>query len=238
MIHLLWCTIRPEQFIKTHQVWMDRIEDKNDVITYVCVNWKEHRDIISEYIDTSKNYIITIKTDKIGVCYPSYELTSRLGIDMGICKDEDIVVFASDDFVPPTNWDKYLNEKFKTIGDKTLFVRDGYQLPDSSNMLHPAVTIPIMTYGCLIRLNRYIYHPSYSHMFSDCELYENLKDLDLLYDDRLNDTTVFEHLHYAAGKRNADQADQAYLSKWKDDEDIWNIRKNMPVEERIKSKSI
>jgi hypothetical protein len=111
---------------------------------------------------------------------------------------------------------------------------DGYQLPDSSNMLYPAITIPIMTYGCLKKLNMTIYHPAYNHMFSDCELYMNLKELNLLYDDRLNDETTFEHLHYAAGKRQPDGADQAYNQKWKEDEITWNIRKLLPVEERIK----
>ena len=78
-----------------------------------------------------------------------------------------------------------------------------------------------------------IYHPVFNHMFSDCELYNNLKDLNLLYDDRLNDTTIFEHLPHASGKRNADQADQAYNAKWKEDELTWNQRKLMPVEQRI-----
>jgi hypothetical protein len=100
-------------------------------------------------------------------------------------------------------------------------------------MLHPAITIPIMTYGCLKKLNMTIYHPAYNHMFSDCELYMNLKDLGLLYDDRINDETTFEHLHYAAGKRQADGADQAYNAKWGEDDITWNKRKLMEVEKRI-----
>ena len=152
---------------------------------------------------------------------------------MGQCKDDDIVVFASDDFMAPQGWDTYLINKLNSKGDVGLMVRDGYQLPDSSNMLHAAITIPIMTYGCLKKMNMIIYHPAYNHMFSDCELYDNLKDLGLLYDDRINDTTVFEHLHYAAGKRNADQADQAYNAKWSEDEVTWNKRKLLPVEKRI-----
>ena len=71
-------------------------------------------------------------------------------------------------------------------------------------------------------------------MFSDVELYFNAKDLGILIDDRLNDETTFEHLHYAAGKRTADQADQAYNNKWQEDELTWNKRKLMSVEERIK----
>ena len=232
MIHILWCTLRPEQFKSAHSEWIKRADNPQNIQTYVAVNWQQHSDILREYLKS--NFLITLNTNKIGVCYPSYQLSSNLGIKMGVAKDDDIVIFASDDFMAPQGWDTYLLNKFNCKGDVGLMVRDGYQLPDSSNMLHAAITIPIMTYGCLKKMNMVIYHPSYNHMFSDCELYNNLKELGLLYDDRMNDTTIFEHLHYAANKRNADQADQAYNAKWKDDEITWNKRKLLPVEERIK----
>ena len=232
MIHILWCTLRPEQFKSAHSAWIKRADNPQNIQTYVAVNWQQHSDILREYLKS--NFLITLNTNKIGVCYPSYQLSSNLGIKMGVAKDDDIVIFASDDFMAPQGWDTYLLNKFNDKGDVGLMVRDGYQLPDSSNMLHAAITIPIMTYGCLKKMNMVIYHPSYNHMFSDCELYNNLKELGLLYDDRMNDTTIFEHLHYAANKRNADQADQAYNAKWKDDEITWNKRKLLPVEERIK----
>jgi hypothetical protein len=223
--------LRTAQFQRAHAEWIKRADNPENIQTYVAVNWKEHADELREYL--KKNYIITVNTNNIGVCYPGYQLTSKLGIEMGVAKDDDIVVFASDDFMAPQGWDTYLINKLSGRDD-ALFVRDGYQLPDSSNMLHPAITIPIMTYGCLKKMNMIIYHPAYSHMFSDCELYDNLKDMNLLYDERLNDDTVFEHLHYAAGKRQVDQADQAYNNKWKEDELTWNKRKLMSVEERIK----
>ena len=213
-----------------HQEWMRRAENPENIQTYVAVNWEQHANELRDYL--KKNYLITLNTNRIGVCYPSYQLSSNLGVNMGQCKDDDIVVFASDDFMAPQGWDTYLIDKLKGR-TSALFVRDGYQLPDSSNMLHPAITIPIMTYDCLLKINRAIYHPSYNHMFSDCELYLTLKDLGLLYDDRLNDETTFEHHHYAAGKRQPDQADQAYNNKWKEDEITWNKRKDMSVEERI-----
>ena len=230
MINILWCTLRPSQFINMHQEWMRRAENPENIQTYVAVNWEQHANELRDYL--KKNYLITLNTNRIGVCYPSYQLSSNLGVNMGQCKDDDIVVFASDDFMAPQGWDTYLIDKLKGR-TSALFVRDGYQLPDSSNMLHPAITIPIMTYDCLLKINRAIYHPSYNHMFSDCELYLTLKDLGLLYDDRLNDETTFEHHHYAAGKRTADQADQAYNNKWKEDEIMWNKRKEMTVEKRI-----
>jgi hypothetical protein len=70
-------------------------------------------------------------------------------------------------------------------------------------------------------------------MYSDCELYINLKDMGLLIDERMTDTTVFEHLHHLIGKRNADGSDHSYNYKRKEDELIWNKRKNIPVSERI-----
>ena len=229
MIQLLWCTIRPDAFKQIHPYWIGRSKNPENVKTHIAVNFDQHSDIIKEYFKSGNQQyrIITVNTNKIGVCYPSYQLSSTTEGQSG-----DIVVFASDDFIPPQNWDEYLTSKLENR-EGGLMVRDGYQLPDSSNMQFPAITIPIMTWGCFEKLNKTIYNPSYTHMYSDCELYINLKETGLLIDERMTDITVFEHLHYAAGKRNADAADQAYNDKWKEDEDTWNKRKLLPVEKRI-----
>jgi len=229
MIHLLWCTIRPEVFKQMHPYWIGRSKNPGNIKTHVAVNYQKHSDMISEFFknNNTNNRIIVVDTDKIGVCYPSYQLSSTTDGEAG-----DIVVFASDDFMPPQNWDEYLLSKLEEK-EGGLMVRDGYQLPDSSNMLHPAITLPIMTWTCFEKLNKTIYNPVYTHMFSDCELYLNLKEMNLLIDDRLHDSTTFEHLHHAAGKRKADQLDVQYHQKWQDDELIWNKRKVLPVLERI-----
>lgn len=228
MIHLLWCTIRPEIFKTTHDFWIKKAKNPSDIKTHVAVNWSDHFNVIKKYLKNSDK-IVRVDTNQIGVCYPSYVLSSNLKYN-----EDDIIVFGSDDFYPPDNWDEYLHKKLDGK-EGGLMVRDGYQLPDSSNMLFPAITIPIMTGGCLTKLNKTIYSPKYTHMFSDCELYNNLKDLNLLIDDRLMDETIFEHRHYAAGKRSADQNDQMYSIKWKEDELTWNNRRLMLVEERIKN---
>lgn len=229
MIHLLWCTIRPDVFKQMHPYWMGRSVDPKNIKTHVAVNIDQHSNIINEYFKSNgqDHRIITVKTDKIGVCYPSYQLSSTTE-----GKNEDIVVFASDDFLPPQNWDQYLISKLENK-EGGLMVRDGYQLPDSSNMQYPAITIPIMTWGCFEKLNKTIYNPVYTHMYSDCELYLNLRDTGLLIDDRINDSTVFEHLHHAAGKRRADQLDVQYHAKWQEDELTWNKRRSIPVSERL-----
>jgi len=228
MIHILWCTIRPEAFKQMHPYWKGRSKNPENLITHVAVNFEEHKSIIEKYFSNENNYrMIVVNTDKIGVCYPSYQLSSTTEGQLG-----DIVVFASDDFLPPQNWDEYLINKLERK-EGGLMVRDGYQLPDSSNMQYPAITIPIMTWGCFEKLNKTIYNPVYTHMYSDCELYLNLKHMNLLIDDRINDHTIFEHLHHAAGKRRSDQLDVQYHAKWQEDEITWNRRKIMSVLERI-----
>ena len=164
-IHILWPTLRPLMFLEAHKEWIRRAKNPENIQTYVAVNWTKDADQLREYLKA--NYLITLNTNNIGVCYPSYQLSSNLGIKMGKCSDDDIVIFASDDFMAPVGWDEYLINKFKDKGDVGLFVRDGYQLPDSSNMKEVVISLPILTYGCLIKLNMIIYHPSYNHMYSD-----------------------------------------------------------------------
>lgn len=230
MIHLLWCTVRTSSFPNVHKIWHERTKQKEGVKTHVLVSTQNEADFLHKYFQklNQPNRIVVFQPPYPGVCLPSYELSSTLDFESG-----DIVVFGSDDFTPPMEWDEYLISKLQ---NKTgvLMVRDGYQLPDSSNMLHPAITIPIMTGSALQKMNKIIYNPIYCHMFSDCELYQVSKELNILIDDRISDTTVFEHHHHAAGKRRADTFDQGYYNKWKEDEIVWNQRKYMSVEDRIK----
>lgn len=226
MIHILWATVRPELFLNMYKLWLERASNRN-IITHIAVNTQADANIVKKVLGKDDEVII-VETDRKGVCYPSYMLSSKLEADKN-----DVVIFASDDFLPPYGWDHYLSDKLRDK-EGCLMVRDGYQLPDSSNMLHPCITIPIMTFGCLEKLNKVIYHPAYHHMHSDAELYLNLKELGLLIDERLTDTTVFEHHHWAAGKRNPDQNDQNYHNKWVEDGEMWEKRRLMSAIERIK----
>ena len=229
MIHLLWCTIRTANFPNVHKFWVDRLKDKNSVKTHVLVSTQTESNFLQQYFESIKhtNRVVVYQPPYPGVCLPSYKLSSTLE-----CLHSDIVIFGSDDFTPPQNWDEYLSQKL-IDREGVLMVRDGYQLPDSSNMLHPAITIPIMTGSALEKMNKVIYHPAYHHMFSDCELYLTAKDLGLLIDDRIKDSTTFEHHHHAAGKRKADAFDQSYYGKWREDEVSWNNRKFLPTREKL-----
>ncbi len=234
-IYLLFATIRPNMFCETYKIWMERLENatafSSNLKTIVGVNSIDDANITKRVLNEADS-VIRVKTNKIGVCYPSYILSSSLKDEKDI-NDNDIIIFASDDFIPCMNWETYLISKLDGK-EGCLNLRDGYQLPDSSNMRDFIISLPIMTYGCLKKLNYIIYNPCYVHMCSDAELYLNVKELGLLIDDRLTDETTFEHYHWVNNKRSPDQNDQKYNMNFAADEALWQKRKLMRVEDRLK----
>jgi len=227
MIHLLWCTIRPEVFLSSFKTWMDKSSKNETIKTYVCVNTQTQKDSILKTLP-SLDVVITDRPDRIGVAYPSYYLSSRVEGN-----SDDVVIFASDDFLPPNNWDKYISEKLKGR-EGCLMVNDGYQALDFSNMAEPVFSIPIMTYSALLKMNKIIYNPAYNHLCSDAEHYLNAEQLKLIIDERLQDKDfVFEHFHWSNGKRNPDQNDQNYYNKFEDDKHKWEIRRKLSLNERL-----
>lgn len=227
MIHLLWATIRPYTFIGIHKIWIERANDKHNITTYVAVNSVTDADLVKQVL-TKNDTVTVINTNKKGVCYPCYMLSSKLEGNK-----DDIVVFASDDYIPPVGWDVYLHEKLNNR-EGGLLINDGYQALDFSNMADPIIGLPIMNFGTLEKLNKIIYNPVYNHLCSDAELYLNLKELGLLIDERSMDNVIFEHLHWSSGKRQADINDQSYYDNFENDKKTWNKRKKMTLEERLK----
>jgi len=63
----------------------------------------------------------------------------------------------------------------------------------------------------------------------------NLKELNLIIDERVNDLNyIFEHHHWSSGKRQADQNDQSYYNNFEKDKKTWEMRKKLSLEERLK----
>jgi hypothetical protein len=215
-IRLLWPTVRPETMMDTHQFWVKKANKPQQIATYIAVNTKEQIEPLKKITD----YLYVCGDDIKGVAFPSYVLASKLK-----AHPQDIVILASDDFFPPQNWDTYLKKEFQNFNG-CLLVNDGYQYGQ-------CVTLPIMTFECLIKLKRIIYHPVYYHLWSDNELYVNLKNMNLLKDQR-KQSPLFEHKHYDAKKRCRDKYDKIAHAYSNQAFKTYQERMKLPLIERLK----
>jgi len=212
MIYLLWCTANPQIFENTHKDWMLKTWDKADVYTKVAVDKKEHFDQLHEFD------VVLVNNTRHGITTPLYELSSNLE-----AADNDIVVVPSDDFFPFQYWDKYLHEKMD--GEEHIFkVNDGH--------MKNIISMPVMTFSALLRLNRIIYHPEYRHMYSDQELHDVAEHLGILNCARETDP-IFEHRHYVYNKRPKIESDKV-LNQWYDESlQLYLRRKQYPIQKKL-----
>ena len=110
---IVWATARPEIFKKTCKEWIDKCSNKDNLIIKVAVNSEEHAQQLSEYD------VKVVKTNRVGVTYPIYVLTSSL--NKNDYADTDIVILSSDDFFPPDNWDIILQKEFENYNGCIVF---------------------------------------------------------------------------------------------------------------------
>jgi len=225
MIYLLWATVRPTMMKETYKIWMDKAKYPSNIQVNLAVNTQEQRNQLSEF-----DGVIITNQKFTGTVYPIFLMTTQLDVE-----DDDIIIVVSDDFYPPDNWDEHLTGKLK---DKCAcyFVNDGYQNPDiTTTGMNKSITMPVMTFSCLKKLNKILYSLDYVHFYGDTELYNNLFDLGLVIDDRINDTTLYTHRNWAvANGRASDKHDAAYNIFAHQDRHTYVRREGMSVNERIK----
>ena len=221
-IHIVWATIRADAFDEKYTAWIDKCDIPENIIPHIGVDTEEDK---AKITCVDPKYIAVNPPPRKGVTYPGYMLTSKIESD----NDQDIVIFASDDFVPTDRWDAYLYQEF-TDYDGSLLVNDKCE-----PIIKDIMTIPIMTYHTLCKLNKIVYHPAYAHCWSDNELLFNLEEMKLIKDLRLSKPHVwFEHEHYVNGGREHDESDKALGLTNHTGKSLWEVRKQLPLEERLK----
>ena len=219
MIVIVWPTVRPQTFKEVHKLWMDRADHPENIRTIVAVNNYEQAHHLTDY-DIPIDDIEVTYSERRGVVDSAYLVTKDLKAE-----PDDIIILASDDMYAPKHWDTWLLQRFNGF-DGCLVVDDGFQYG-------PKVTLPILTFSCLEKLNKAIYHPSYFHLFSDEEMFHNVKDLGLMKVTR-NTGVIFEHKHYGNSKRKRDDEDNKAKVTYQWDQNNFNERMKLPVEDRIK----
>lgn len=129
----------------------------------------------------------------------------------------DILVYLSDDFKCPLNWDKSIVEWFKDItSPRLLKVDDCYQAMDKD-----VLTIPIMNRRLYERLG-YFFHPGYKSMWVDCDLYHVVKNNNWL---KIAPELKFPHEHHVNGFCNNDETYQRSNLNWETGKKLYIERK-------------
>jgi len=222
-IHILWSTIRPLMFNAVYKEWLQLADFKRNIVPHILVESEEDKNKID---CVSPENIIVYKSMVKGVALPSYILSSKLKDEK--LNDDDIVIFASDDFYPMNHWDTVLYKEYSIFnGGLVVNDKNGAQNKD-------IVTIPIMSYDTLKKLNHVIYHPAYNHCWSDNELHLNLKEMDLLKDISVSKPEIyFEHRHFNVNKRTQDTSDEHNSLTHYTGLNIWKLRKDLPLHKRL-----
>ena len=117
----------------------------------------------------------------------------------------DILIYLSDDFRCPANWDELIKSKISNRIPALLKVDDCYQRFDKD-----VLTIPIMNRRLYERLG-YFWYPEYRSMFVDQDLYWVAKNLGAIV---LAPELKFEHMHPVAGKGKHDETYQRSTANW------------------------
>ena len=212
----VWPTIRPQMMRETHRCWIHNSSKKYPITTHIAVNTPIQRAELNDFQD-----VIIVGTNKPGPVHAAFCITQALE-----CQDNPIVLLISDDFYPPEGWDEWLVSMFQSF-DGGLMVADILRLESDPGI----IALPVMSYNCLKKLNKAIYHPAYHWQYSDAELYQNLIALHLL---KIISGPKFIHRHPSHGLRPQDQYDAVGIALMDRDLMTFQARMKLPISERLK----
>jgi hypothetical protein len=221
VIHILWPTARLGVMKESVVNWLRSATGSATINLTIAVNTEAEAEEIRGWKNFHACNVIVTGAHRLGPVWPVHQLCKQL-----VAEEDDIVILATDDFLPPLGWDTFIRNRLDYCG--ALIINDGVRKRGDRLM-----TLPIMTYSCLLKINRLIVHPDYGWHFADAELYENLDALGLLRDARGFNDPVFEHLHWTKGKRKKDDVDQIARRTHSKDKLTFARRMKMTIEERL-----
>lgn len=131
----------------------------------------------------------------------------------------DILVYFSDDFKCPHNWDGYIQSFLAGRENQPSLLKvDDCLQPFDAEVL----TIPIMNKALYQRLG-YFWHPDYRSMFVDVDLYYVCKNNGWMVEAR---DLKFPHHHHTNGKMPDDETYKKSSANWGQGEAVLNQRKS------------
>lgn len=130
----------------------------------------------------------------------------------------DILVYMSDDFDCPDDWDYLLINEFRAFGNNPALVK----VDDCLQQFHvPVLTIPIVNRAFYERVG-YFWYPEYKSMFCDEDLYWTARKLESL---RMAPHLKFPHNHVSVGKAPDDETYRRSAANWDQGKAVFARRK-------------
>jgi glycosyltransferase involved in cell wall biosynthesis len=120
----------------------------------------------------------------------------------------DFVIYLSDDFHCPDDWDHHVLCKWEQHGKPNLWLLKVDDLLQKFSI--DVLTIPIMTRALMERLG-YFWHPGYASMFVDQDLYHTCANNKWLH---FAEELKFEHMHYCNAKAVNDETYARSAKNW------------------------
>jgi len=233
MIYLLAPTARVEKCAATLSKWVSMADRQVRILSAVDTLDEKRKLLLACEARNIHCSVYVTNPQRKGVTYPLYCLTSTLKY-WGL-SPTDIIIAVSDDFLPNNKgWDTELLAHFENFSG-VLVQDDTYQRLKTNEV----ITIPILTYEALQKLNYITYHPAYLHMFSDMEFYYVARDAGLLKDIRGDYPSIFAHHHWVNPNhcRLRDAVDAALndQTSWNMGQHIFNIRQHHTLAQRLAS---
>lgn len=211
---VLYPTVRPEQALTVIEHWLKTANNRERIELKVVVKTEEQRALIARHYDG------------VSICQepgPARAVNFAL---QGLQRDDNpVLITALDDLFSPPGWDNWLTAVLNDW-DGALLVN--YNCPAA------LVGVIACSYGCLLKMNRILNHPSYYAQYADTELFENLYEAGLLRNYRGPKNPVFEHRHWLMSQRTQDATDVAMLQNGHRDQYNFYRRMAMPLNERLK----
>lgn len=185
---------RADKAKTTHRNWIDK--SVNHVEHILCLDSTDpepHKYIIN----FSWHEDVVIK-DNISVVEATNHGAAR--------STGDILIYLSDDFDCPKDWDKLIEKEFEGVTEPMMLKVDDCLQRFEVGVL----TIPIMNRALYEKLG-YFWHPDYKSMHVDVDLFETCKKLGVIkYAPHLK----FPHNHYSNGKAPKDETYTRSEGNW------------------------
>lgn len=202
---------RPEKAFDTYSEWLKRCSSEHEIQHVLSLDLDDPK--LHDYKKLFGSYIE----------YPNQNVVQAANAAAKYAQGE-ILLYLSDDFKCPENWDKLIVEAFgERVNEPCLLkVHD-----DLQEFKKDVVTIPITTKALYDRLS-YFFHPAYASMFCDQDIFWVCRNNGWLIE---RPDLVFEHHHYSNGKSQKDETYTRSDKNWNQGLEVYNKRKklNFPI---------